>query len=604
MRAPGHAVNLLVGFVVEFHSIDHEADGSLMRRYAEGRDERAFEVLVQRHGSLVAGVCARLLANRSDADDAFQAVFLVLARKAPGLTRWTSLAGWLHQVAVRVCLNERRTSRRRERLMEAAARLAQEKSRGDRMHDLKGIIDEELQALPRRLRDVLILCDLNGHTKAEAARNLAVPIGTVSNRLLRGREVLRRRLARHGLICATGGVGFVLAECAQAAPTPLPELVRTTVHNANIFLAGNDAMQSAISLHVHSLARGALKTMVLSQWKTAACLFALCATSLWGGAMAPGLVRTAFAGKAFVDEFDDGSVTDGNPVSWNRLAIHFLNNGGTRVASDGSFFITPGGVDGLDEMDFEVAGEIYGDVSIRTRVVAGAGNQIGLFVRSTTATLTDRKEFNLTGDMLTNGALRLGYGKVDANGEPYAELLAAPVQTGWQSSNQEINLQLDVVGDTMSLTGWRVGDIKPATPQVVANVSGLTNGHGEIVEQGTVGLWVSPNNPNLPAPGTAAFRFFEVLPITTEGDANFDGHVDIKDLNEVRNHFGEGEPDGLRVAGDVYPFDGVVDVNDLNQVRNHFGAGSVAAPEPSSLSLAGAMGGLVYFATFVQRRRG
>jgi DNA-directed RNA polymerase specialized sigma24 family protein len=94
-------------------SLDDETDGGLVRRFAEARDEWAFAKLVERRGALVAGVCARMMQNHADAEDAFQAVFLVLARRAKAVRRNASLAGWLHNVAVRVCLNERRGRRRR-----------------------------------------------------------------------------------------------------------------------------------------------------------------------------------------------------------------------------------------------------------------------------------------------------------------------------------------------------------------------------------------------------------------------------------------------------------------------------------------------------------
>jgi RNA polymerase sigma-70 factor (ECF subfamily) len=121
---------------VKANVLDAESDGQLIRRFAEARDERAFATLVERRGALVAGVCARMLRHREDAEDAFQAVFLVAARRAGSLRGDASLAGWLHAVAVRVCLSQRSANLRTERRVREAAEVAQERHGADELAEL------------------------------------------------------------------------------------------------------------------------------------------------------------------------------------------------------------------------------------------------------------------------------------------------------------------------------------------------------------------------------------------------------------------------------------------------------------------------------------
>jgi RNA polymerase sigma factor (sigma-70 family) len=191
-------------------SLNEETDGQLIRRFANERDERAFAELVERRGALVAGVCARMLRHREDAEDAFQAVFMVLARRAASLRGDASLAGWLHAVAVRVCLAQRSANLRTQRRVQEAAEVAKETHRPDQWAELRLVIDEELAALPQRLGEVLVLCDLEGRTRDEVARALSIPVGTVSSRLARGRNRIRDRLVRDGLPIAGSGIAAAL----------------------------------------------------------------------------------------------------------------------------------------------------------------------------------------------------------------------------------------------------------------------------------------------------------------------------------------------------------------------------------------------------------
>ncbi|HJT78406.1 MAG TPA: sigma-70 family RNA polymerase sigma factor, partial [Gemmataceae bacterium] len=175
-------------------------DAQLLQRFARERDQHAFAALVQRHGALVWGVCRRVLGHEQDAEDAFQATFLVLARKAGTVRRQEALGAWLYEVAYHVALKARAAAaRRRQHEREAGTMPRPDGSDEQLRQEVRRVLDEELHRLPPRYRRLLVLCDLQGRTHQEAARELGLPPGSVSRHLGRGRELLRERLVRrHG----------------------------------------------------------------------------------------------------------------------------------------------------------------------------------------------------------------------------------------------------------------------------------------------------------------------------------------------------------------------------------------------------------------------
>jgi RNA polymerase sigma factor (sigma-70 family) len=243
-------------------------DGELLKRFTDSRDEDAFAILVQRHGPMVLTVCRSILRSWHDAEDAFQATFLVLARKAASIRQAESLASWLYGVAYHVAVRARaKTVRRRAR----EPRLEQMPS-SDPLLDMTGrelqqILHEELHKLPDKYRSPLVLCYLQGKTQEEAARQLHWTKATVRGRLDRGRAQLRRRLAGRGL--GATAVTALLAQSAQAAVVPLP-LVHTTVQSARLVAAGRAA--GVLSSSVASLMNDALKATFLARVPTMAVL--------------------------------------------------------------------------------------------------------------------------------------------------------------------------------------------------------------------------------------------------------------------------------------------------------------------------------------------
>jgi RNA polymerase sigma factor (sigma-70 family) len=256
-------------------------DGQLLERFARGRDEAAFAALVARHGPLVLGVCRRVLDDADAAEDAFQATFLVLVRRAGAIARPESLGNWLYGVAYRTAARARgAAARRRAHERRAGAQAAARTAPEPDWPDLRAVLDEELAWLTQRYRAPLVLCYLEGKTTEEAARELGCPKGTVLSRLARGREQLRRRLVRRGLAPAAGLPAGLLAGPAGAAVPPA--LAETTWKAALAAAAGRPAA-GAVAPRVAALTEGVLRAMFLTKLKTALIVAAAGVLLLGGG---------------------------------------------------------------------------------------------------------------------------------------------------------------------------------------------------------------------------------------------------------------------------------------------------------------------------------
>jgi RNA polymerase sigma factor (sigma-70 family) len=266
-------------------------DGQLLERYISQGDEAAFEALVNLHGPMVLGLCRRVLRDPRDIEDAFQATFLILVRKASTIRDRLHLSNWLYGVAYRVARRARtNTLRRRDREI-AVENL--EASAAPETADILGIgpvLDQELNRLPRKYRAPLILCYLKGHTHDQAAEELECPVGTVRSRLARGRDLLRRRLTSrgHAPTAAILGAetGLPVRLLTEAVP---PALVSATVDAALGIGASKTIQAGAASASALALTQGVLTTMKLVQLKLIG--LAILATSLSAG----GVVAVAYA---------------------------------------------------------------------------------------------------------------------------------------------------------------------------------------------------------------------------------------------------------------------------------------------------------------------
>src|SRR5262245_4751159 len=240
-----------------------EPDSALLERFVRAQDESAFALLMLRHGAMVLGLCRGVLRHHQDAEDAFQATFLALVRKAGSIAQRESLGGWLHKVAYRVALGARSS---------AAKRAAHERplvdipSAPDGDAELWRLLRAEVDRLPDKYRLPIVLCHLEGKTIDEAARALGCPPATVGTRLARARARLRSRLGRRGVILTGGAVAAALSEGAATAAVPT-HLVAGTLRNAALLASGRAA---AISTNVLALTEGALNAMFLSKMKVVA----------------------------------------------------------------------------------------------------------------------------------------------------------------------------------------------------------------------------------------------------------------------------------------------------------------------------------------------
>jgi C-terminal peptidase prc len=270
-------------------------DRELLQRFSAARDEAAFAALVERHGPLVWGVCRRALRHQQDAEDAFQATFLVLARKAAAVDWRESVHNWLYEVASRLAAEARtKAARRRRHEGLAAGRARAEVLPEDAGRELAAILDEELHRLPARYRTPLLLCYLDGQTTDQAARHLGWSLRTLQRRLAQGRDLLRCRLTRRGLTLSAVLLAPALAE-GGAVPA---WLTTTTLRAALSFTAG----AAGCAPEVTALAEGLLRGMAMTRIKIAAVVLVVLGTLAGTGA----LVRHTFA-SPFAPPASDGA---------------------------------------------------------------------------------------------------------------------------------------------------------------------------------------------------------------------------------------------------------------------------------------------------------
>jgi RNA polymerase sigma factor (sigma-70 family) len=269
-------------------------DGQLLERYVTRREEAAFEALLRRHGPMVFGVCRRLLSSSHDAEDAFQATFLVLVRKSASIVPREMVGNWLHGVAYHTALKAKAVAaRRRAREKQVTDMPEAEAQAADAWQELQPLLDQELNRLPDKYRLAVVLCDLEGRTHKEAARQLGWPPGTLSSRLVRARLRLARRLAGHGLTLSGAALAAALSQNAAAAALPRT-LAISTLKAAFLYAAGPAATAGAISARVAALTEGVLKAMLLTKLKAVVAVL-LAAAVLFG--VAGGITHSGRAGE-------------------------------------------------------------------------------------------------------------------------------------------------------------------------------------------------------------------------------------------------------------------------------------------------------------------
>lgn len=240
------------------------SDAQLLEAFIERRGQGAFRALLERHGAMVMGVCRRILRNHHDAEDAFQATFLVLARKAASVVPRRLLANWLYGVACRTAMKANSSACRR-RLRERQVSDMPEPQTADHQlwSELETLIDRELSRLADKYRAPVVLVDLQGKTRKEAARTLHIAEGTLSSRLAKARSLLAARLARHGYALPVGSLVLLLGAASPAIPATI---LAATAEAAALSTTGA-AVAGLISPKAAALTEGVLKAMFLAKLK-------------------------------------------------------------------------------------------------------------------------------------------------------------------------------------------------------------------------------------------------------------------------------------------------------------------------------------------------
>jgi RNA polymerase sigma factor (sigma-70 family) len=479
-------------FTLSFDTpLERQPDAALIERYVAVRDEVAFRELVRRHGPMVLSTCSRMLRHRQDGEDAFQAVFVILSARCRAVRRVRSLGGWLHGVAVRVCYRLLRTNRRRARWFAATEREepAQE-NEDNHVCELHEVLDEELTALPTKYREAIILCDLEGHTREEAARILNASANTVNTWVDRGRRSLRDRLVRRGVTLIAGGLTLAAAQWAAGAPMTT-QLVQQTLQHAELFLlSGTKVMGTAAATRITSLAQGVLNDMFLTKLSTTVGIAALALALVLGvspGANILGFGTGARASTIFFDDFEDGSVTDGSPVTW--LPGSFT--GGTSQVVAGSYEIS--GTVVSSSADGTLS---FRDGSIRTQL---------RFLESNNATVAFLNARSPTVAAYLGVIRQDGLIAIAESSDASALQIHSEIATSLDPVARDVVLQLDTIGNRISLWAWHAGDPKPNQPQLVVLDDTLTFG-SVVVGIGT--------DARIGAGGFSrvAFRHFEAVP--------------------------------------------------------------------------------------------
>jgi RNA polymerase sigma factor (sigma-70 family) len=263
-------------------------DSELLKSFVDEKDEHSFESLVRRHGPMVLAACRRLTADEHLAQEAFQATFLVLSRKAGSLRNSEVLASWLYQVAYRVTSRLRGTTaqrREKEISLEEVPDMPAPETDSSEWSELRPLLDEELNKMPAKYRSPLVLCFLEGKSNEEAAEILNWPAGSMSRRVAKAKELLRERLTGRGLVLTTTVLFTLLSEKSRAATLP-SALLNSTTKAATLF-AANQAASGIISAKVTALTEATMKAMFQEKLKFAAITILIFVTaSLVTGVMA------------------------------------------------------------------------------------------------------------------------------------------------------------------------------------------------------------------------------------------------------------------------------------------------------------------------------
>ncbi len=390
--------------------LEHTAanDRELLARFVRERDQSAFAELVRRHAPVVLGVCRRVTGHQQDAEDAFQVVFLILARKATAIGNPDLLGNWLYGVAVRVAQTVRRSVVRRRTREIAVNTIPEPPSSPVPTHSEQNpILDEELAALPSWYREAIVLCDLRGVSREEAAAALGVPEGTLSSRLANGRKKLATRLTKRGIALSAAAIPTALSAAQAVVPTDL--LAKTSVLVADWIAGGTIPKPLAVFTEGGFTMR---KILLLGLFTAAVAVAGVVYATQ--PALDPPTTDPLKTVAVVKPEVAEQPVPDANPgekpVAFtstprlqNRLNIHIHGNltvlwnpQGTHLAIAGKQFIPPGRNGGVDAKKEQPKMEVFAFDPLKEEGVTPEDeSQLMGFTRDGKYVLTELREYQL-----------------------------------------------------------------------------------------------------------------------------------------------------------------------------------------------------------------
>ncbi|MCA9266355.1 MAG: RNA polymerase sigma factor [Planctomycetales bacterium] len=459
-------------------------DTDLLVRIVTGKDEQAFGEVVRRHGPMVRATLRRALCDTHDVDDAFQATFMAFAMSCHRIRKKSSLPAWLYETArrsARALLRQRSRWDRGKRVELTGEEMQPTKTPDG---ELRAELDLALERLPEIHRAAIILCDLEGLSRAQAAARLGIPVTTLKSRLAKGRDLLKSKLVKNGV---TLGVGFLLGQACKEAVALEPQQVEHVNRFAD--LAASPSKTTTCSAQIVEIATGVKNTMILLQLIRSTLTFSSLATGIACFALiVGGFMRTAPAKTILFDDFNDGNYADGSPATWTLLS----GFPGTLDASSGDLVMAPTETNATFVAAWPVAATIdVRDVSVRARIRSDSDNEgIGLFVRADPTVPTGYQ-----GGIESNGLMYIN------ENHPTGGVLLGTLPTSLDSTAGDLFLQFDAIGDELSLYAWQVGMPRPSEPQLRVPIGTLPQ------TSGSVGVSYVPVAAGR---GTATFRFVHV----------------------------------------------------------------------------------------------
>jgi RNA polymerase sigma factor (sigma-70 family) len=320
--------------LVESKVLANTADSDLLERFVRHHDEAAFITLLGRHGPMVLAVSRRILAHEHDAEDVYQAVFLLLACQARSIRKHASVGSWLHGVARRLAVRARNQANARTLREGQAAAMRETRSAGQTAwRELQAILDEELARLPENYRAAVVMCCLEARTQEEAAQQLGCPLGTVRSRLARGRKLLHDRLTRRGLALSAGALATALT--AGAARSNVPAALVKTTRQTAVQIAAGQAVSGFVAPSVASLMDGGTRAIAGVRGKLAVALL-LTAGMVSGVGLTVGKPPTAQISDRKVERLALAPDAFGDPLfadSIRRIGTLRFRHGGGNVSS-------------------------------------------------------------------------------------------------------------------------------------------------------------------------------------------------------------------------------------------------------------------------------